>query len=101
VKTIEVPIAAKIALGASPIHVLAGPTFGFLVNSPFDDADLVNSFEFGLMGGFGVANLGNVPVTFDVRYSTGLTAIFDFGPDDSDSDKRNQVISLGMGVTLF
>lgn len=99
---IEVPIAAKVALGASPIHVLAGPTFAFLVNSPFGDSDLVNSFEFGLMGGFGFdATLGTVPVTFDIRYATGLTAIFDFGPDDSDSDDRNQLISLGMGVTLF
>lgn len=107
---IEVPIVAKIAPGwGRGLFFLAGPAMDIKVSSrfssratTFDYGDSVPTLDFGLVGavGFG-AVLGRVPVSFDVRYTRGMGAVFTFGPDDSDSDDRNQVVSAGLGVVLF
>lgn len=99
---IEIPVAAKFSLGDSPVFLLAGPAFGFLVDSPYDDSDVLGTFDLGVLAGIGIdGTLGTVPLTFDVRYTTGFSTVFDFGPDDSDTDDRNQVISFGVGVRVF
>jgi hypothetical protein len=101
---IEIPVAAKVGLGESPVYVLAGPSISFLIDDPFegDASDLLNSVDFGLLGGVGIDfALGNLPVMLDVRYHTGLSVIFDFDEGDDDRNSRNQVISVGLGVGLF
>ena len=104
---IEIPIAAKIGLGDSPVYVLAGPSISFRISDPYDDFDgdaseFLNTLDFGLLGGLGIEfNLGDVPAMADIRYHTGLSVIFDFDEGDDDRNSRNQVISVGMGVALF
>lgn len=107
---IEVPIVAKLAPGwGRGLFFLLGPALDIKVSSrfkspttTFDYGDDVPTLDFGLVGavGFG-AVLGTVPVSFDMRYTRGIGAVFNFGPDDSDSDDRNQVVSAGLGIVLF
>ena len=83
-------------------EVLSICSGGFLVDSPYDDSDVLGTFDLGVLAGIGIdGTLGTVPLTFDVRYTTGFSTVFDFGPDDSDTDDRNQVISFGVGVRVF
>lgn len=104
---IEIPIAAKIGLGSSPVYVLAGPSISFRISDPYDDFDgdaseFLNTIDVGLLTGLGLDfNLGSLPAILDVRYHTGLSVIFDFDEGDDDRKSRNQVISVGMGVALF
>jgi hypothetical protein len=104
---IEIPIAAKIGLGSSPVYVLAGPSISFRISDPYDDfegdaSEFLNTVDFGLLGGLGVEfNLGSLQAMADIRYHTGLSVIFDFEEGDDDRNSRNQVISVGMGVALF
>ncbi|MEJ2539003.1 MAG: porin family protein [Gemmatimonadota bacterium] len=104
---IEIPVAAKVGLGNSPVYLLAGPSISFRISDPYDDSEgdaseFLNTVDFGLLGGVGIDfALGSLPAMVDVRYHTGLSVIFDFDEDDDDRNSRNQVISVGMGVALF
>lgn len=57
--------------------------------------DQVNSFDLGLVVGLGVG-----PV--DIRHTRGTKPVFNFNdPDDTDSDDKNQTISVGFSLPLF
>jgi hypothetical protein len=57
--------------------------------------DTVHTFDLGLVVGVGIG-----PV--DVRYTRGLKPVFNFNdPDDTDSDDKNQSISVGVSFALF
>lgn len=108
---IEIPALARVTLPGSIGPVLfAGPALGIKVTSerrtPSGDndyGDLVRPIDYGLAAGAGLSfGLGSQDVLVDVRYTRGLRSVFDFGdPSDSDSDDKNEVISVGVGLTLF
>ncbi len=51
-------------------------------------------------GGFEIGDSRRFAV--EARYTHGLRSVFDFGdPADSDSDDKNQMLSLGVEVRLF
>jgi len=61
----------------------------------FKYGDQVHSFDLGLVVGLGVG-----PV--DIRYTRGTKPVFNFNdPDDTDSDDKNQTISVGFSWSLF
>ena len=57
--------------------------------------DMVHAFDLGVVVGLGLG-----PV--DVRYTRGTKPVFNFNdPEDSDSDDKNQAISVGVSFALF
>jgi hypothetical protein len=108
---IEIPLLARVVFPGSTAPVLfTGPAFGIKVVAErrssagsSDYGDLVRPLDFGWVAGVGVAiDLGDRELLIEARYTRGLRAVFDFGdPGDSDSDDKNQAISIGAGVTLF
>lgn len=108
---LEIPVMAKVAVGGGPgLFLLAGPYVGIKLSSKLtsdsgsiDYGDSVRPLDFGLAGGLGFdASMGGRSVTFDVRYTWGGRAVYDFGdPSDSDSDDKNQVVSAGVGIGIF
>jgi hypothetical protein len=105
---VEVPVLAMLALsdrGIAPF-VFTGPALGIKVHATvgnLDYGDLVHRYDIGWVFGGGIrTSLAQRRVLIDVRYTRGLRPVFDFGdPEDSDSDDKNQSISLGLGVILF
>ena len=94
---IEIPVLANFLVASTDrasVHVLAGPTFGFLVNSEsveefdgeeFEDPDFddaVKSFDAGFAIG---AAVKTGQLVFDLRYTFGLTNIAE-NEDDEDDD---------------
>jgi len=108
---VEVPVLGRFAFasgGVTPV-LYSGPSAGLKVSAKaksssgdFDYGDLVHGVEaswvFGGSLGFAA---GERAIELDVRYTLGLTAVFDFGdPSDSDSDDKNQGISVTIGIGL-
>lgn len=108
---IEVPLLARVSFpGAVAPTVFTGPALGIKVKGELrtpegdsDYGDLVKPVDFGWAVGAGVApSVAGRDLLVEVRYTRGLRSVYDFGdPDDSDSDDKNQVISVGLGLTLF
>lgn len=108
---IEVPVLAEywIGTGGTVPVIFTGPAVGFKVVSKLqgdggslDYGDSVPDVDFGwVLGGGLETSFGDLPVLLDARYTRGFRSVFDFGPDDSDSDDKNSVISVGVAVTLF
>jgi hypothetical protein len=74
--------------------------YGDVQNSSFQAGfnDFVHGHEFEWVIGGGLdAPYGRRHVTLDVRYSFGLTPVFDADPTDSDSEKRNRVFAILAG----
>jgi hypothetical protein len=108
---IEVPVLAKFGFGSGGVtpFLYAGPSVGYNVSAKLksdtdsvDYGDLVKSFESSLAFGGGLGfTAGTRTIELDVRYTMGLTSVFDFGdPSDSDSDDKNQGISATIGIIL-
>ncbi len=107
---LEIPVLAKLGLGAGPInpHLLAGPYLGFNLNAEVegeesgfsfseDISDDVNSTDFGLMFGAGLDfNLGVTALSAQARYSLGLTDIF----EDDDEGLKHGVFSVVVGINF-
>jgi hypothetical protein len=109
---IEVPILARINFPTpGPIgpHLVAGPYIGFNINAQAegtedgfsydeDISDLISSTDIGLMLGAGLDfSLGVTALNAQVRYSIGLTNVYDFDMDDT---YRNSVFSLVVGINF-
>ena len=105
---LEVPLMFKFAIpsqGNFKPCLFAGPSFGFLMSAKHEEAgesvdikDDVKSMDMGLSfgGGFGVAMAAGGMVTFDVRYTMGMSSIDDTG-DDADIKNTGIMILLGYG----
>lgn len=99
----EAPILLKLKPSAGqPVVVMAGVAPSRKVGAKYKAdgdttkyGDLVHSFDLGLVVGVGFG-----PV--DVRYTRGTKPVFNFNdPEDSDSDDKNQTISVGVSIPLF
>ena len=108
---IEIPVVGKFGLGSGGMmpFLYGGTSVGFNVSGKLksgsdsvDYGELVNGVESSLIFGGGLDfAAGDRTVGLDLRYTMGLTSVFDFGdPSDSDSDDRNQGISLSLGISL-
>ena len=109
---VELPVLAKFALTervVAPV-LFTGPAPGIKVvaerRSGSGEAtygDLVHQWDLGWVFGGGIeTSLGGRRALLDLRYARGLKAVFDFrGPEDSDSDDKHQVVSIGVRVVLF
>ena len=104
---VEVPVLAKVGFvseGLTPV-LYSGFSAGLKVSAKagdFDYGDLVHRTEVSWVLGGGLEfAAGERAILLDVRYTRGLTAVFDFGdPSDSDSDDKNQGISVTIGIGL-
>ncbi len=108
---VEVPILAKFVFASEAVtpFLYSGPSAGLNVSakakSPsgdFDYGDLVHGVEASWVFGGGLEFVaGERAIQLDVRYTMGLTSVFDFNdPSDSDSDDKNQGISVTIGIGL-
>lgn len=110
---IDIPLLAVVSFPASGFEptFFCGPAFGFKVSADltypdggtFEYGDLVESYEANLVFGLGVkTQFEGQDILFDIRYSHGLTRVFDFElPSDSDSNDKNKVISANISLTIF
>ncbi|WP_299530439.1 porin family protein [Ulvibacterium sp.] len=101
---LDVPVllGAKII---GPLHVFAGPSFQYILNTEFDGIDIddvENDFTVGLNIGAGV-NLGKLGV--DIRYERGFsnneaefvnTNITSVGPSRIDTRPDQLIVSLSL-----
>lgn len=108
---IDFPLLAEFSFpsaGFTPTF-FSGPALGIRmvgelrVGSESDDyGDLAEKYETSWIFGLGSTTaIGGRDVLFDLRYALGLSSVFDFGSDDSDSDDKNQVISFNVSVAIF
>jgi len=96
---LEIPILTKISI---PIKsslnpkFLIGPTFSIKLSSSYEISGdskhfwNINSTDLGVVVGLG-GIMGNIPLSFDVRYSIGFKSICDY------LDAKNRVFSLMFG----
>jgi hypothetical protein len=109
---IDVPVLAKISLGASELKgfVTAGPTFSYWTSGvdkvesdsfngdtdvDFDDDELIeNRFEVGGSIGLGLAyETGVGALNLDVRYGAGFSSVYD---SDDDAKLKNSGFSVSI-----
>ncbi len=72
VQKLDAPLLLGIRL-VGPLHVFAGPSFQYILDTDLEDVDLdavQEDFTIGMQVGIGV-NIGNLGI--DVRYENGLT----------------------------
>ena len=105
---IEIPVLIKYVFpteGSFEPNIFAGPAVSFLMSADYGDEDIkdyITSVDFGLAFGAGAdiaIGDGGGKVTFDGRYTLGLTNI----NDDVDSDEfsiKNGVITFMVGYAF-
>ena len=104
----QLPLLLKINFGMEdfPIYVNAGPSFGYLLNSPArigetplnDPKRLDIGLQFG--GGLGV-KAGPGSVMLDARYGFGITDIYNLsGVPDSQNKSKNNVFQFTLGYAI-
>ncbi len=109
---LEFPLLARISLGTSPVHLLAGPAFAFNLTSKFtaddvptlggtrdieEDMEYIASTDFGLILGAGAAlptSFGEV--IFDLRYNFGMKNI----NDSEGVEMKNNGFLISAGVSF-
>lgn len=104
---LEVPVLAKLSIGPpgpfSP-HIVAGPYLAFNINAEEefegqteDISDGINSTDFGGVIGVGADfSLGLTTLKAQVRYSFGLTSVFD--SEFIQDDFKNRAFTVGIGI---
>jgi len=107
---LEIPLLVTLT-SAEPGHLrpvfFTGPGVEFKLRTRFGDAPdgiqegfdqfvLGHEFEWVIGGGLEVP-YGGRHLTFEARYTFGLTPVFDADPTDSDREKRNRVFALLAG----
>jgi hypothetical protein len=103
----EIPLLAKYSIpmeGAFSPNFFAGPYVGFLMSSKLeasgeeeDMKDYTKSTDFGLMFGAGFDYaVGSGAITFDVRYSLGLTSISDVPEDELGGEDQPDLKNSGI-----
>jgi hypothetical protein len=107
---LEFPVLAKASVAAGDVKpfLLAGFAPAIKLDAELrargneaSYGDHVHSVDFGWAIGAGLELPGKRRLQFDVRYTGGMRAVFDFNdPQDTDSDDKNEIISAGIGITL-
>lgn len=103
---VEIPILAMWtapAIGRFTPNLAVGPAVGFHIRAKAEDEDIkdfIKTVDFGIAFGAGVKvdEIGPGAVTFDVRYTLGLTNVLDDAP--SDLSVRNMVLGLLLGYAF-
>ncbi len=103
---IEIPILAMWtapAQGRFTPNLAIGPSLGFNVRANLagiDVKDGIKTTDFGIAFGAGVKvdEIGPGAITFDVRYTLGLTNILDDAP--SDLSVKNQALAFLLGFAF-
>ncbi len=103
---LSVPVLGRYNLGSGDAsnYVVAGPEFGYLLSAEEETSegskdvkDELKSIEFGMGVGVGVSiNMGSTPMFGEVRYSMGLSDLYDSSDDDFSVKSRG--IQLFVGV---
>jgi len=102
---IEIPVLAKLMLATQSNmkpNFFIGPSLGILMSAKAEDVDIkddVKSTDFGFVMGAGV-NMNMVSgsaITFDARYTMGLTSLDN---TDADAKIKNGVISVFAGYSF-
>jgi len=119
---LEVPVLLKAGLpipGFSPF-LYAGPSFAFNLSAEAsydidvtvngmrvsesgseDISDEIKSFDVGIVLGGGVEfGLPTLKLHAELRYTMGLSNVYDLNNDNDDLDVNNRVLSLMVGVTF-
>ena len=100
---VEVPVLAKVAFSSGDVTpvLYSGPSAALKVH-PFGGDGGAHVAEASWVFGGGLEFVaGERAILLDVRYTRGLTFVWDFNdPDDSDSDDKNQGISVAIGIGL-
>jgi len=110
---LEIPLLVKLSLPTPGIvkpNLFVGPFMGFNIRAKVkgehdgepspevDIKDITKDTEFGLvLGGGADFSLPTSKITFDVRYTLGLTTLDDSGYEE---DVKNGVISLMVGYSF-
>ena len=106
---VQVPLLLKISFGEEnlPIYVNAGPSFGYLLNTPmasFSNLTFNNpkKLDIGLQFGGGVGfGLGPGSLLLDARYGFGLTDLRnESGAADSFNKSKNNVFQFTLGYAI-
>lgn len=105
---VEVPVLARISMGATPVHILAGMAMGFKLSSKItasdypgeydgDDWDGVAETDFSLVLGLGMElPTGFGGVIFDARYTRGMADL----DDGIDVELKNRAFLVSAGVAF-
>ena len=99
---LELPLLAQLRFAEHALspRLFAGPALAFRVRPASWEG--MHSTDFaGVVGAGMETGLVGLPVLLDIRYTRGFSPIFDYGPDDNDSDDLNQTLSVGLGIRLF
>jgi hypothetical protein len=100
---LEVPVLAKLAFLSGDVTpvLYSGPSAALKVH-PFGEEGSAYVAEASWVFGGGLEFVaGERAILLDVRYTRGLTFVWDFNdPSDSDSDDKHQGISVAIGIGL-
>ncbi|EAS19558.1 hypothetical protein BBFL7_00104 [Flavobacteria bacterium BBFL7] len=102
VKKLDAPVLVGFKV-LGPLHVFAGPSFQYILDTELEDVDLEDvqeEFSIGMQVGVGV-NLGNLGI--DVRYERGLSeneAEFSNLGQFGTLDTRPEQIIVGLSLKL-
>ena len=103
---IEIPVLLRLHIpteGSLTPAVFAGPSIGFLMSAKFEDEDIkddLKSTDFGLVVGAGLDHMlgeNGGFITFDVRYSMGLSTVVDIEGVDEQPDVKNMGLAFMVG----
>ena len=89
---LAIPVLADFSASES-FHLLAGPSFGFML----DSEDGMNSFNFGL--DFGLAYDFTEDFALEARYNLGLSNLIEDG-DDFDMDAKLSGFVVGLAYSF-
>jgi hypothetical protein len=102
---IQIPVLAKFGFGAPGVNikpeVFFGPYAGFSINSEIEDSGIgVDADEFFKNSDFGVvvgAGLQVSKLNFELRYTAGLTDVFEDAYADGE---KNGAFALAVGINF-
>lgn len=108
---LEIPVLAKLTIptqGSVKPNLFVGPALGINLSAKLkveafgeseeEDIEDVKSTDFGVVFGGGVDfGLGQGKITFDARYTLGLTTTDE---SEEEADMKNNVISLMVGYSF-
>ncbi|MBU8933540.1 MAG: PorT family protein [candidate division Zixibacteria bacterium] len=106
---LEIPVLVKFKFpteGNFKPCLFAGPALGILMSAKVEDEDIkddLKSIDFGLAfgGGFGLV-MGEGMLTFDARYTLGMSNVNDWDVEEGETlpDNKNANISIMLGYSF-
>lgn len=108
---LEIPLLVNINLGFAPIvspRILAGITPAFYLSGTTNGIEgdtrdiedgVITDLDVGITGGAGIGfDAGDLHLTFDIRYTLGLTNINDNSGDDANVKNTSLAFLFGIGL---